>query len=146
MFDLCADYVLLETGEGPNEATVAKYFDDIPKGVPLNKALKLGMFSDGRMVGLLDLVCGYPNDDDWYIGLLLIAPVARNRGFGKRVVDRIVQAGSARKVKRVLLAVLEENTAGRAFWSREGFSVHRGTPARVVGQKTHVLYELVREL
>ena len=50
----------------------------------------------------------------------------------------------ARHAPRLLLAVLDANPRGLAFWQREGFTeVLRGPPAQM-GQRTHVRIRMER--
>lgn len=147
LFERCADYVLLETGEPPGADNVTEYFTDAPKGTSQDNAMKLGVFGgDGRLIGVMDIVRGYPEVRDWYIGLLMLDPASRGEGLGRQVVQRILDAARGENIARIMLCVLKENLRGRAFWHREGFSLRKKSQQSGVGRKTDSRYELVRHL
>ncbi len=144
LMERCSDYIVLETGEPPGDSYVTEFFEDVPPGSRIDDALKLGVFEAERIVGLLDIYRGYPQIDDWYIGLLLLDPAARNRGLGGRVLDWIVEAARAERAQRLLLCVLEGNPRGRRFWERYGFRLLRTVPPSGTGSKAHGRIELQR--
>jgi len=141
----CADYVSMETGEPPGETHVTEFFEDVPPGRTLDDALKLGIFDDDRAaIGLIDIFRGYRKPGDWYIGLLMIDPAVRGQGIGRWVLEWIAGAARADGATRLLLCVLEENGRARAFWEKQGFTLHRVTPPWTSGRKTHIRFELQR--
>jgi GNAT superfamily N-acetyltransferase len=86
------------------------------------------MFDADRLIGILGVVFGYPDATDSYIGLLLLAPYARDRGVGGRALAHATTLGRARGSTRQLVAVLDNNPKGRAFWDREGFALEKSFP------------------
>lgn len=145
VFERCADYVLLETGEPPSRANVTEFFEGRPPSKEATDKVLLGICDEHRNgVGLIDIIQGYPEPSDWYIGLLMIDPDQRGRGLGKRAVDWVVESARNADVSRLLLCVLDENPRGHAFWIREGFVKRQTTPPWTAGKKTHIRYELMR--
>ncbi|WP_296420858.1 GNAT family N-acetyltransferase [Pseudooctadecabacter sp.] len=122
VFDAAADYVMLENGHPPTDATIAEFFTDRPPTVPLENTHHLGMEMDGRLVGVAGFLFGFPDPTDCYIGLMIFDPAHRGCGLGTRTVNHIKQTASARGATRLLIAVLDENPKGRAFWEGQGFA------------------------
>lgn len=138
---------MLETGTEPSDATVADFFTDCPPGSDLAASCKLGMFMpDGALVAIADMAFGYPETDDAYIGLLLIDQNRRDLGLGRIFLDHLTGTARARNATRLLIAVLDENTRGRAFWEREGFCLLQSFPDFKAGLKTHVVHRMARPL
>ena len=147
LYDRAADFVMLESGTEPSDAMVEQFFADCPPGVDLATSQKLGMFRpSGELVAIADLAFGYPEDDDAYIGLLLIDQNCRGMGLGRIFLDRLAGIARARNARRLLIAVLDENTRGRAFWEREGFRLLQSFQNFKLGQKTHVVHRMWRPL
>jgi len=121
VFATAADYVTLETGAAPDDKTVVEFFDERPPSVGPDDALHFGLFEDDNPMGLLGICFGYPEPTDCYIGLLLLCKDARGLGFGPKALAHATNVARARGMKRQLVAVLDENPKGRAFWNREGF-------------------------
>ena len=144
LFHRAADYVLLETGLPPTPANAKDFFTDAPPGQDPATGLKLGCYHDDLLAGIADVAFGYPDLADAYIGLMLFDPDCRGQGLGAAFLNDIVARVRMRGANRLLLAVLEDNPRGRAFWESQGFAeVLRAAPARI-GAKTHVRYRMAR--
>lgn len=147
VFEKAADYVELERGMRPSAETVKEFFEGCPPTMTLHDKLVLGILDDqGNGLGVIDLLRGYPEPGDWYIGLLMLDPAARASGVGKRALDWVVEFARENGVRRLLVCALEENSRGRAFWAREGFVHLRTIPPTTLGTRTHTRFEIVRTL
>lgn len=141
LVEQCADYYTLVEGApaGPDEAH--KLLTELPPGcTPADKFL----FDLGD--GVLEIVRGYREAGDWWLGLLLLAPSARAKGRGAAAVAELFEWLRPLGAKRVLLAVAEQNEAALRFWQRHGFTVVKRHPARQMAARETVLLELQREL
>jgi GNAT superfamily N-acetyltransferase len=141
-----ADYVDLERGLAPDDALVDEFFSDAPPGGDPALGLKLGLFTGPRLDAIADLAFGWPDPKDAYLGLLLIAADQRGRGLGRIVLDRILAEARARSAPRLLLAVLDANPRGMAFWQREGFTEALRGPPAPLGRRTHVRIRMERKI
>lgn len=146
LFDRAADYVDLETGEVPSDAHVAEFFAPAPFATDPADTLKLGLFSGGRLDAIADLAFGFPERNDAFIGLLLIAADRRGHGLGHLFVDHIIEVARARHAPRLFAAVLDANPKARAFWEREGFVQVLTSPPTQMGQRLHVRHRMERQL
>jgi ribosomal protein S18 acetylase RimI-like enzyme len=147
LFARAADYVLLETGEPPGDAQTTHFFTSAPPGIDPTTSLRLGMFlPDGQLVAIADLAFGYPNPDDAYIGLLLIDPNHRGKRLGQQMLGHLFAAASARKAKRILIAVLQDNPKAQRFWQKMGFIEERRSEPTQMGSKTHVQIRMAMPL
>ncbi len=146
LYRRAADYIEFESGRVPDLAMVQKFFVDAPpRGNPAT-SLKLGLFEEGRLVGLVDLAFGFPTVHDAYLGLMLLAPEARGRGLGRVFLRHVEDAARTRGATRLLLLVLDGNRRARAFWEGQGFGSPRIFPPVEVGERTHVRVELRKML
>ncbi|MBB6464613.1 GNAT superfamily N-acetyltransferase [Aminobacter lissarensis] len=147
LYDRAADFVMLESGTEPSDAMVEQFFTDCPPGVDFATSQKLGMFRpSGQLVAIADLAFGYPEADDAYVGLLLLDESCRGMGLGRTFLDHLTGIARARNARRLLIAVLDENARGRAFWEREGFRLLQSFPDFKIGPKTHVAHRMWRSL
>lgn len=147
LFRRAADYVLLESGQSPDAAQTDAYFAEGPPGIDPATSLRLGLFlPDGLLVAISETAFGFPNPDDAYVGLLLIDPDHRGKRLGQQMLDYIFSAAKHRLAARILIAVLEENTKGRRFWSKMGFAEEMRGPPKQTGLKTHVQIRMARPL
>ncbi len=146
LFARAADYVRLATGADPDAATVTDFFTDAPPGGDAAASAKLGLFTGETLAGIADLGFGFPEPGDAYLALLLLDPACRGLGLGPRLLAAVADRARARGAPRLLLAVLDANPRGRAFWEREGFRIVLTRPAVVFGARCHTVHRMVRAL
>ncbi len=118
-----ADYWILADRVPPDRAKALAFFTDCPPGADPARSLRLGLLVEGRLAGVAELSFGFPETRDAYLGLMILAPRLRGLGFGARFLAHVEDLARAQGAPRLLLAVLDANPRGRAFWEREGFVV-----------------------
>ncbi len=89
---------------------------------------------------------GYPTALDAFIGLMMIAPAARGKGAGRRLLRHLEQAARARGKQSLFVGVLCANPCGRAFWEREGFSLALANRPVTLGAKTQLAHRMGKSL
>ena len=104
--------------------------------------------SAGRLVGIAVTLGTHPDpdDEDPWIGLLMIDAAQQQQGFGRQlaslVEDRFREGGRT----AVRLAVLDNNPDGLAFWTALGYDVIDHRPDRQLGRPCAVLRKELRRL
>ena len=121
----CRDFVALVNGAPPSaddlDAWAAEILVDRPPGHPDAEKWLLGMDGPDGLVGVWDLMLGYPKPDTLFIGLFVLDPAERGAGQGRRALDRIERWAVDRGVRSIQLAVQMNNPRARVFWERAGF-------------------------
>lgn len=146
LFTAAADYTALERGPADPETLTEEFFTDAPPGIDPATSLRLGLFAGGRLLGKADAAFGWPDPRDAYIGLMIFDPALRGAGHGARLLREIEARARARGATRLLIAALEANPKGRAFWRREGFTPEQTFPDRAYGTRTHTVHRMVKPL
>lgn len=146
LFLAAADYIALETGLPVDGTQAAEFFSDAPPGIDPATSLRLGLFGPAGLEGLAEVAFGFPDPQDAYIGLMLFGAVARGNGGGARLLRGIESRARQRGATRLLLAVLEANPKGRAFWQREGFAVVQSFPETDMGLRRHIRHRMMKPL
>lgn len=121
LYARAADYWLLADRRPPDMAKAMAFFTDGPPGADPARAHRLGLFSHGKLAGVAELSFGFPEPQDAYLGLMLLAPEARSQGQGAAFLAHVEALARTAQAPRLYLALLEENPRGRAFWMRHGF-------------------------
>jgi ribosomal protein S18 acetylase RimI-like enzyme len=145
-YERCADYVELITGQppGPNEA--AELLASLPRGKTHDDKFVIGLFdAPGHMLGVLDVVRDYPKRDEWFLGLLMLAPTRRRHGLGERVYRRLEEWVRASGGKAIHLIVQEQNPGALRFWQRMGFEL-KGMGKQQLKARENVYLRLTRDL
>ena len=146
LFDRAADYIALERGVPPDDAMIDELFDDAPPGLGAEDVAVYGAFGAGRLQAVSALAFGWPEPDDAYLGLLLVAAEARGAGLGARVLAASEEVCRGNGMRRFLLAVLDANPRARAFWELAGFeAVIEGIPVQM-GLRDHTAARMMKRL
>lgn len=146
LFRAAADYVDLETGLPVDGTQARDFFTDAPPGVDPATSLRLGLFDSDTLVGKVDAAFGYPGPQDAYIGLMIFDPAARGLGHGARLLREVEIRARQRGATRLLIAALEANVKGRAFWQREGFVLEQVFTNRDYGTRQHSVHRMTKSL
>lgn len=103
--------------------------EQILEGLPPDKTLEdkfvFGLYAEGnqRLLALLDVVRGFPEPDEWIIGMLLVDPDHRRAGLGARLIAAFEQWARGQGAAGLRLVVQEQNPDALRFWQRQGYEV-----------------------
>jgi uncharacterized protein len=113
------------TGYPPGPADAQSLLMMRPEGLAEDAKLVLGGFVDDRLVAVVDLLRGFPNDHTAYIGLLEVHWNHQGTGLGKAAyeeVQRYVET-SWPEIDTLRLAIVDTNARiATGFWQKVGFT------------------------
>ena len=143
IFDLmqrCAEFSLLVSGQPPEPQEAADLLVDLPPGKGLEDKFAMGVF-DGpeKLLGLVDLIRGYPRPEVWFIGLMQLDPAYRGQGLGRQLYQALEAWSIQRGAREIMLGVVAQNVDGLAFWEKLGFQVIDRKPGKFGLVETAVL-------
>jgi len=117
-----ADYYLIVQGTPAPPEEVDEFFNAVPPGYALKDLFPVGFYADGRMVGIGGLLKGWNAPDKAMIGLLVLDPAVRGKGYGGAAVRLMEEmARSWSDIRRLRVGVVACNTNALAFWRRVGY-------------------------
>jgi RimJ/RimL family protein N-acetyltransferase len=122
ILELAPAYALAVTGRPVAPTEAAETFSERPEGVAAADKVVFAVCADGEMVGVADMVRGYPKPGTAFLGLLVVAGPAQGRGIGRRAVRALEAVARERGCTRIRLAVVRTNDAAAGFWRAMGFS------------------------
>ena len=110
----------------PTLRNLTEVISDLPKGTgPENKHF-VGFYDrtdeDEHLVAILDLITGYPEGDDAFIGWFMVDASMQRQGIGSQIFADIRAAMQAQGYDHLELGCVKENTEAAAFWQSQGFS------------------------
>lgn len=147
LLERCADYNLIVEGEDVSATAAQELFQDAPPGRALDDKFIYGIFKrPGNLIGVLEGMRNYPEENIWWIGLLVLAPETRGCGIGRKVVQNFFEYVRSQPGKAVMLGVVEENESGYHFWQQMGFKLVRQTEPRPFGRKMQTVYVMRNEV
>jgi ribosomal protein S18 acetylase RimI-like enzyme len=118
------DYALRVTGHPPGPADAQSTLMFVPEGSSPDDKAPFGVWHDGELVGVLDLLLRYPDDETVYLGLLLIDRAHQRQGIGTAAVQTLERDLLPRWpwARRLRLSVVRTNDQTLGFWRRLGFT------------------------
>ncbi len=145
LFEKCQDYMLLVDGHPAVPNAAVGEFQDRPPGKSIEDKFLFGIVdSHNELVGELDVLRAYPEEDTWWIGLLLLNPAVRSQGIGEKVLEGFVDYVRANDGKAIMLGVVAENKSAYRFWIRMGFEWVFDREPQHFGRKTHIVQVMRR--
>ena len=122
LYERCSDYHLAHEGTPTRPTAGEEELASLPPGRSMEDKFSFGIYApDGELLGYIELFRNYPALTEWWIGLLMVDPKMRGRGFGTRVFRAATGWAFTNGARAIQLAVLEGDHAARRFWMRNGF-------------------------
>lgn len=127
----CTDFFELVEGQPGGPATAAEILGPLPERVTSGTKRVFGIERAGDLIGVAELLDGFPGPKDWYIGLLVLLPDLRRGGLGTDVWLGLRDWIQGRDAAVVRLVVQKQNPSARTFWEKQGFTIEEETIGKV---------------
>ncbi|MBR4307969.1 MAG: GNAT family N-acetyltransferase [Oscillospiraceae bacterium] len=105
----------------PTVESLTEIISRVPEGAEEGNKHFVGFYKDGALVALLDLITGYPEKDDSFIGWFMVDGKHQRQGIGSQIFADVRAAMSAQGYDFLSLSCEKENTDAIAFWKAQGF-------------------------
>jgi uncharacterized protein len=118
------DFAVRVTGHPPGPADAQSTLMFVPEGKSPDDKAVFGVWAGDELVGILDLLLRYPDDETLYLGLLLIDRDRQGQGIGAAACQALERDLLPRWpwVRRLRLGVVRTNDQVLGFWRRLGFT------------------------
>lgn len=130
----CSAFFMLVTGVESAAETARHLFESRPPSVDHTRKHLVGLERDGALIAIMDVLEGYPDETDWYVGLLLISPDERGRGLGTAVWTAVEEWMRAEGGRIARLIVQEQNPEAARFWRAAGFTANGTVTQQLAAQ------------
>ena len=127
----CTEFFELAMGQPGGIETAAEILGPLPAKVTSGCKSIFGLERAGELIGVVELLAGFPSPSEWYVGLLLVRPESRSAGTGTLVWDDLRKKIAMEGGTAVRLIVQKQNPGARRFWERQGFAVEQEIVAKV---------------
>jgi GNAT superfamily N-acetyltransferase len=117
----CHEFALLTEGQLPGPKAGFDILNDLPPVKEMEDKRVLGVYDEGLLAAVVEMVKDYKTVGEWIIGLLLIDPEKRGNGLGSAIHDYIIEYVSQNGGSLLRIGVIEENIRGMNFWKRMGY-------------------------
>jgi GNAT superfamily N-acetyltransferase len=125
----CADFVAIDPNAGPP----VQLLHGLPNDAVAERLHVFGFWEGSALIGTVAVLCGYVEERDWWIGLLMLDPQHRGSGLGHRTVEAVLAWARASTVaERLWIAVAPANEHALRFWKRERFEERSRSGAHIL--------------
>ena len=106
----------------PTRESLTEVISELPEGASKNSKHFVGFYNaDDVLVAVLDLITGYPESDDAFIGWLMVDGAMQGRGVGSGIFADVRAAMKAAGYDYMSLGVVEANAEAMEFWKSQEF-------------------------
>lgn len=96
-----------------------------PPGIPLEQKYYVGFFEKGKLVAVMDLEDGYPDEDYAYIGFFMMNHEVQGNGIGTQIITEVFKHLKELGFQKSMLGIDKDNPQSNHFWRKNGFEVIR---------------------
>ena len=138
MFDADADVILdfcLQNkvyyrycGKQPTRDLILQDLRITPPHTRSDTKYYVGFYDGDTLVAVLDLIEGYPNSGEAFIGFFMMNAQLQGQGLGSAIVQELLQSLKTESFSCVRLGIDKDNPQSTHFWSKNGFRVLREVP------------------
>jgi GNAT superfamily N-acetyltransferase len=145
LYEQCADFSLLSVGQPFSSTEARDDFDVLPDGKMAADKYIFGLFDPhSNLIGMIESIRRYPDNQTWWIGLIMLCPNQRGQGLGLNFYQAFEDWVLKQGVKEISLCVIEINELGLKFWKSLGFEVIRKKEPQQLDDKINVTYVMRR--
>jgi GNAT superfamily N-acetyltransferase len=109
--------------ERPSLKNLTEVISKLPDGTGMEDKHFVGFYDQGgKLIALLDLITGYKEPDDAFIGWFIVDAEKQGRGIGSQLFADIRAALSGLGYDKLRLGCVKGNTEAESFWTNQGFA------------------------
>lgn len=139
-------YFILSGGVPATLNTIHENIEEVPPNTdPGFKHYSVVKFHED-IIGIIDYVEMYPDEDAVYIGLFLIDKPRQGLGHGKRFIQNFEVQMKEKGYHRIRLGVLKNNISGFKFWENLGFRFIKEVKSTVKPEKNWTVLVMEKKI
>lgn len=134
------------TGNDPNTATIEETLYFTPKGKTTSDKMIFRAYSGKFLAGYAQVLCGWPESDEWTVMSLTVDPSFRGIGIGRQVVVAIEEAAKAAAVTANHIYAIPTMVVNENYWDNLGFDTRTDSFQWEIGDEKYDLYMVHKAL
>lgn len=129
IYDLCKKNSLYYEYCPPvvTEESIADDLTALPPNTGIENKYYVGFFDSGKMIAVMDLIDGYPEEKIAFIGFFMIDVSVQNKGIGSAIIAELAGYLKSMGFKAIRLAWVKGNPQAEHFWTKNGFKFLKET-------------------
>ena len=108
-------------GAIPTVESLTEVISKLPDHVNTDDKFFVGFYDHDRLIAVMDLITGYPENDDAFIGWFMVEGTLQGQGIGSRIFADVRAAMKGQGYDYLSLQCVKEHEESVAFWKAQGF-------------------------
>ena len=110
-------------GKQPSRELVLNDLHITPPGIEMSSKYYVGFYNNTVLVAIMDLINGYPSNDNGFIGFFMMNKQLQGHQIGSGIIQEVCQYLKELGIKTVRLGIDKGNPQSTHFWKKNGFLV-----------------------
>lgn len=106
----------------PTNENIKESLTALPPNTTMKDKYFVGFYNEDRLVAILDLITGYPNEDVAYIGWFMMNKELQGIGVGTAIIVDIMIYLKEKNFGSVKLGYIKGNSQAQNFWMKNKFN------------------------
>ena len=119
------------SNNAPTVESLTEIISRVPDGAEPNDKYFVGFYDQNRLISVLELITGYPEKDDAFIGWFMVSGPIQRQGIGSQIFADVRAAMAAQGYDYLSLSCEKGNKDAIAFWKSQGFKSVTEDNARI---------------
>ena len=112
-------------GKEPSIELIERDLEITPPGLPIEQKYYIGFFDGDKLVAVMDLEDGYPEDHYAYIGFFMMEHELQGKGIGTQIISEVFEYLRELGFQKCMLGIDKDNPQSNHFWRKNGFEIIR---------------------
>lgn len=113
------------------EESIKEDMTVLPPNTNMDDKFYIGFYAEGRIIAVMDLITGYPEQNIAYIGFFMTNVTIQKRGIGSEIISEVCDHLRRQGFVFVRLAWVKGNPQAEHFWLKNKFKVLKETTSNV---------------
>ena len=109
------------TNSAPTVESLTEIISRLPENVVPKDKYFVGFYDNEQLVSVLELITGYPESNDAFIGWFMVDGHLQRQGIGSQIFADVRAAMTGQGYDYLSLQCEKENVEAIAFWQAQGF-------------------------
>jgi len=105
----------------PSIEGIIEELHELPPDTEKDNKYYLGIYDHDKLIGVIDLITNYPNEETAFIGLFMLHGNLQNKGLGSKLIEDFLQKLKNENYIYCRLAYIVGNTKAQNFWTNHQF-------------------------
>lgn len=123
IFSLCSSNTLFYRHHPPfvTKKSILEDMNALPPNKTSDEKFYFGFFRSNKLVALMDLILGYPNEKTAFVGLFMVDTEYQGQGVGSKIIEQCVVVIKQAGFDVVRLGIDKGNPQSERFWTKNKF-------------------------